>query len=225
MTRDQAVALIKARLKRPADTALNAQIVTELETVQQFVLEESGIIRPWFLLTENLTTVTEIGEPRVVIPTGFLDEYEDGALWILNPDSNEYERLTRGTFEELRLSDTLVQYRDDDGRGMPRAYSLDGNYFRLDPVPAAVYTLQILVYVKDDLPANGSDTNQWLTYAAELLTSEAGLVIAQGYLQDEAAAAFFEGRRKAALDRLQRQNEGRKHSNKDYRMQYVGSVS
>lgn len=217
MIRSEAVALIKKRLKRPNDSALDAQIVTEMQFVQEQVLEESGDIRPWFLLSENLTTPTEVGESRVQVPNNFLDEYEEGSLWILDPTDSEYKALGKGTFEDVRLEATIDE---DDDPGMPQIYSLDGKYFRIKPVPDKVYTLQILVYLRDAVLASDSSTNMWLTYAAELLISETGLVVAQGYLQDAAATTFFTSRRDAAMARLHRQNEARKHSNMDYRMTY-----
>jgi hypothetical protein len=59
----------------------------------------------------------------------------------------------------------------------------------LRPVPDDIYTLQIRYQAKDSAPADTGTTNLWLTYAADLLLAETGVVVASMHLQDDSLTA------------------------------------
>src|SRR5688500_991451 len=72
--RDAAVSLIANRLGRRTD--LDADIVSEMQLVQQAKLEGDAAVRPWFLLTETLTLTLAAGAETIALPADFLDEAE-----------------------------------------------------------------------------------------------------------------------------------------------------
>lgn|SRR3990167_2641242 len=207
MNRDTAVSLLKGRLKRASDTALDTTIISEMQFVQGTVLE-GAINLPWFLLSENQTASTTIDEERISLPVGFLREYEEGALWVQNDD---------GTWKELIKDDYDALANRFTTNGKPRYYALDGEYFRLKPTPDAVYALKIRAYVADSVLSTNIE-NQWLLYATDLLIAETGFIMASRYLRDEPAAQTFRFEADSARTRLFIFDEARKHANRSYQM-------
>lgn len=120
MTRDQAVARIKRQLafKQTLDT----EIVEELQDAQ--IDLEQRPTKPWFLLSEQSTTLTEINEDRVLVPPDFLEEHEEGALEFVPADTTRKPiRLVKEDWDLLKTNYA------DTAPGEPAAYALVGSYF------------------------------------------------------------------------------------------------
>lgn len=219
MTRDQAVAAIKRRLGFYQKK--DEEIVDEL-TISQGRLERglklpigTGIFMPWFLVTEIQNAVTVIGEDRVAVPqaipnvhSGFLQEVEDAALWVIDPDAEEDDPWT-----ELDKLDFDTMQEKHAGDGIPKAYCLMGQYFRLRPFPDKAYPLKIISFNGDVVPTAGNQTNKWLTFAPEVLWGHAGLQIA-GALRDGPAVQQFQQAYSEGILALFTTGELRKNANK-----------
>jgi hypothetical protein len=187
MTRDEGVARIKEQLG--FRTTLDSSIVNQLILAQ--VLLEANHPLPWFLVSEDSYTVTDIGDERVSIPLDFLAE-TDEAVFKYVPDvvsgDNPEVDLVKDDYDTLRIN-----YRDDSTGltkvGPPEAYALLGNYFRIFPTPDALYTLKTIYYAKDTTLDTNVE-NKWLKYAPMLILGRAGKFIA-GPLRDTAAMQIF----------------------------------
>jgi hypothetical protein len=197
MTRDEAVTRIQRRLGFRTD--LVAEIQDELKVAQES-LEREMVSPPWFLLEEVSFTVTTADESRVEVPSNFLREYEQGTLWIYDTALEDpWVELSKGFMAGLNAFYV--------GTGQPKAFSLDGKYFRLHPTPDAEYTLR-LIYYKTDTPLTTNIENQWLKYAPWLLVGLAGQEVAVG-TRDGDAVAYFKARYEQSKVDVHRQNIAR----------------
>lgn len=170
MTRDEAVAQMKQL--HGFRTDLDVQCVTALQQVQR-ELEEAAFL-PWFLRTEVASISTTADEERVPLPSDFLRETEDTALWYYKASNAADKRwilLKRGDIETLR-------YEYQDTTGEPEAYSKDQAYFRIKPTPNAVYTLKMGSYFAKDAVLTSNIENKWLTHAPFLMLGKAGQIVA-----------------------------------------------
>ncbi len=210
MTRDEAVALLNARLKRGSNTSLDSTIITEMKLVQSRF--EGAAELPWFLLTTDYVPLTTTAnDDKVAISADFLREFEDDGLWVYAAEN--WVPLIKDTLN------AIVNYYTGEGATLPRAYDLVHGYFRLRPIPDAVYSLRYIYYKKDTVLSTNVE-NQWLKYAADLVIAETGWVVATYVTRDKEAAAAFASDREIALDRVWRENEARKHAKRQYIMQY-----
>lgn len=210
MLRDTAVSIIAQRLGNRTD--LDAKIVTEMQLVQD-TLERAELL-PFFLLTEMATTQTTAGEERVAIPSDFLKEFEEGALWYYNSgESPSWKPLARKNIQDVKGA-----FTSDEETGAPQYYTLTGNYYRIAPVPDDVYILKQFYYAKDTVLSSNVENN-WLKFAAEWFICETGVRIS-AYIQNDKMVQLFARDLAKAKDAFWRYNEGRKHSNQDYRMEY-----
>jgi hypothetical protein len=214
MTRDEAIALLLLRATRSGDAALTTAMQTEMNFVQQQVLEKLPTL-PWFLVSEFLTATTIPEEERILLPadigvTGrsFLREHETCSLWLLPTGATDWV--------ELRKDDYDVLYnRYKSATGTPVGYSLDNTYFYLKPTPDVAYSLRMRVYLRDT-PLTTNVENNWLKHAADLVIAETGVVLAGQYLHDEMLLARFDAAAQAARHRLLIAHEAREHAGRDY---------
>ncbi len=213
MTRDEAVALLNARLKRGSNTSLDSTIITEMKLVQSRF--EGAAELPWFLLTSDYVTLTTTADDdKVAISADFLREFEDDGLWVYDSDDTEdWILLTKDTMN------AIVAYYAGEDTALPQAYDLVHGYFRLRPIPDDAYTLRYMYYKADTVLSTNVE-NQWLKYAADLMIAETGWVVATYVTRDKEAAAAFASDRDLAMDRVWRENEARKHAKRQYIMQY-----
>lgn len=205
MLRNDAVELIKQGLGFRTGTAIDANIIRTMKHVQWKL--EHGALLPWFLVSEILTISTVIGEPRVLVPNGFLREIDEGALW-------RFEATAAGTWTELIKKNFDFLQRKQQGTGAPAFYSLLGRYFRLFPAPAAVYPLKVVCYLQDTL-LDTNIQNKWLEHAEDLMIANTGMMLS-GDLVNRVAMARFQGEAAAAAARYVVENEAREHANRQY---------
>lgn len=164
-----------------SDQATNLILYLKLAQ-QQLELEPP---KPWFLISETLSSVTEADQPRVLIPTTMLEEYDDGALFYV-PDSGDDEDKNL----ELRKDeyDVLIRNYKDSETGPPEAYALRGNYFYIFPTPDDVYNLKVLIYAQDTI-LDSNIENKWLKYAPMLIMGKT-LQLISGAPRDKDAKAI-----------------------------------
>lgn len=115
--------------------------------------------QPWFLLSENNSTQTIIGDRRLPIPIDFLGVYEEGTLYIAPDGDGRMVPLAKKSQDELR------PYYND--KGVPKFYALTNKYFRLFPEPDAAYDMELLYYAKTAVPM--AVDNPWLVNVPDLL--------------------------------------------------------
>ena len=215
MDRDAAVARIKSRLQRSTDTALDTDIINEMQYVQQYILE-GGSFLPWFLINDytdaGFITVDSI--ETVAVPTGFLREAEEGALWIdnaANEPTAPWTELFKDDYDALRNSPLY------DGEGKPRRFALVGTNLYMRKTPDDAYLLRLLAYFSDTVLTVNVE-NQWLKYASDWIISETGILMALNYLRDNVMTQAFAAQAKRARDRVLIEHEARMHTNRIYQM-------
>ena len=131
--------------------------------------------KPWFLLSETANTNATILDERVSLPTGFLGEAEQSGVWVTDSDGAD-KQLTKGPYDRLKEEYT--------GSGLPVAYSLLGNYYRLHPKPDVAYGVKIFFFKKATavpsvLTGNESFENQWMLNAPSVLENLTGALTAK----------------------------------------------
>ncbi|NIS77756.1 MAG: hypothetical protein GTO00_09120 [Deltaproteobacteria bacterium] len=204
MLRDNAVSLIQQGLGFRSD--LSTQIITMMQYVQEDVLEERPTL-PWFLLEEFSEAETTANEERLLLPADFLGEYEEGTLWLYTPTADpgdQWQDIPKDFLDNIKTGET----------GSPEAYALTNKYFRLAPIPDAVYKIKMVYYKKGQSLATNIE-NEWLANAGDLLINLTGQYMAEDVGNDKALAKF-NARVVTAEDRFFRENEERKHTNMRY---------
>jgi hypothetical protein len=208
MTKSEAVEQVKMLLG--FRRSLDSDIVTQLSLAQRYL--ELGPTIPWFLLAEVNSTITTVGGRRIVVPEDFIREYEEGALWYA-PDGENEVALTKDD------NDYLMDYYGTTAEGEPKAYSLDGKYFKIYPLPDDEYTVKLLYY-KHDTPIStlvDDATCLWLTNAPDCIIGRAGFMLATG-LGNKIAMEAFKSLEATGRVTLYNENESRKHVNRTYQI-------
>lgn len=205
MTRDEAVAEIKQLLG--FRTTLDDTIVTQMQREQARL--ETAPIKPWFMTSANNYRYTEVGVAELSLPTDFIEEYEDGALWLVDDTGAAAPiPLVKDDYDHLR-----PQYVE---QGEPEYYALVGESFHLFPTPDEIYRLE-MIYLKRDTALTTNIENNWLKYCSDLLVGQTGMKIAQS-LRDTEAVKVFMLMRDQGLRQLHLQNEARMHANRSYQI-------
>lgn len=101
MDRDTAVSRLQRRLGFRTD--LEAAIIDELQQAQIEHEEEFLASPPWFLLEEISSASTVAGEERLPVPENFLQECEQGTLWVYDSSEDDpWIELPKGFYENLK---------------------------------------------------------------------------------------------------------------------------
>lgn len=216
MKRNEAIRIILGRCGNRINNAfLRDATVREMALVQETVLERAHF-RPWFLMSERLRANTGVGEARMPLPPRYLEEHEEGLLWIRELGSKEWKKLERKDTDTLEMD-----YGNTDPR-MPEAYDLTGKYFILYPTPDKTYELKIRCYqgqptLPEAYDAAGAEdlTNLWLTHAADWVIGETGARIAGSYIKDRETAQEFAQEADRAKQSLYVTHVAREENNRD----------
>lgn len=212
MLRDDAVALIKQGLGFRSD--LDAEIVTQMRFQQEEILEQ-GATLPWFLLSAVASLATVADTETIALPSDFLLEYEEAALWFFDTtqvDDEQWVVMSKTFIDETKTSATAT-WTDSD---VKPTYSIVNKLIYLSPIPDAVFALRIIYYAQDT-QLTSNITNLWLTHAADLLIAKTGLALAED-IENDKAALKFENRLQRADARLGAENEVRQHTQMRYVM-------
>jgi len=200
MTIDEVVTLVLNRCgNRSGDSGLTSAALLELKMLQGRLEEAPD--PPWFLISERADGEVTQSEPRLELPSDFLMELEEGALFLVKGDGTEKE-LKKDEYDRLRRT-----YLNTE-EGEPEWYTIRGKYIYLFPTPDAAYEVRLVYYKRDTAPATGV-TNEWSTYAADVLIAELGMVISGEYLKDERTRKQFETDLAIARKRLKDKNIAR----------------
>lgn len=212
MLRDAAVDMLMKRFGNNTDPTLRDDIINEMVTAQETVLE-GDVISPWFLLSEESDAVTVIADERVGLPVDFLAPWEFGFLYRYDaalPDP--YIEMTR---EDWDLIKEILNYA-----GTPTHYDISGEYIFMRPVSDAVYPLRMR-YMAKGLTLAGvygdvqNIENVWLKYASDWFLGEVGFVIAEQYLQSTPAKVkLFRDQAMRGRERIRLKNVAMEESNK-----------
>ena len=212
MLRDIAVDQLMKRLGNFTNEELRNDIINEMATAQETVLE-GDVINPWFLVSEESSAETVIGDERVGLPVDFIAPWEFGFLFRYDVALDDpYIEMTREDWdlikERLNFSDT------------PTHYDIAGEYIFMRPVADAIYPLRMR-YIAKGLTLAGiygdaqNIENLWLKYASDWLMGETGMIIAEQYLQmSQAKVKEFQTQAIRGRERIRVKNVAMEESNK-----------
>ncbi len=171
---------------------------------------------PWFLLSERSGTTGAADDERLLLPSDFIMEYEEDALWLQLPEGGE-KPLRKYDADDLR--EVMVGYSDsqlDYQRTQYNyAYALTGTYFRIFPTPTIEFSYKMLYYQKDTVldESDTSVTNLWLTHAPWVLIGSAGETYALA-IRDSQAFGYFQQKKGAAIQALRDYTDSRQVANR-----------
>lgn len=196
--------------RRSSADPLADDVLTEMDMAQRRLERDS--FKPWFLLSEMRTAVTIPNEERLAVPEDFLEEVEEGSLW-------RYDPAAIPALSELKKTDYDLLVAQYPIPGLPLKYSLTDNYFRLRPVPDAIYQIQCQFYISHALPSTlFGGPNAWTAFAPDWLISETGRVIASTYIRDQELAAIFASEAQMARARCYKETIQRTEANYNRQM-------
>lgn len=180
MLRDAAVDLMMKRLGNQNDVSLRDDIIAEMVQAQATVLE-GDVFKPWFLVSEEASNTTAIGEERVPLPADFIDFWDEIGLYRYDASLDDpYIEMVRDDWELIK---ECKNFSDK-----PTHWDVGGMYLLMRPLADAVYNLRLWYIAKGlDLSGTYGDANNiendWLKWASDWLIGETGAVIAEQYLQ------------------------------------------
>lgn len=200
---EQAYETLEKRLGQRRD--LRDDIKFEMQNVQDNILQADSFL-PWFLLKEEQSAYTQIGDDRLRVPQNFLAEYEEGALFLIRDDGS-----IKPLFRE-NLDCLIRKYQD--AQSEPVFYARTGKYFRLYPIPDKQYQIRTLCYTKADDLTEGRE-NVWLELGSDWLLAETGYIMADLYMQNSELAERFKVLAVRARQRLWREHEAQLNVNRN----------
>lgn len=210
LSSDQIINLVLARCgRREADTYLQAALLTELQMLQQDVLE-GGAFLPWFLLTEDETLDLVAEQSYVTLPSDFLREWEDCKLSIYDAAETEdpYAELTKWDFDALR---EMFPVRDF---AKPTYYALTGSRLEFFQTPDTAYTATWRYLARQPVLTAVVTSNAWTVNASDVLVAELGIIAAGRYLKNAEQGQLFAADAARAHQRLLAFDEARKQANR-----------
>lgn len=214
MTRDEAVSRAQMILAFRGDKSQD--LINALQDAQ-LQLEKKATL-PWFLLSEMAFISLTVNEERVLLPSDFLRETEQSALYLHDASSSAVN--TEDEYITLAKEDLDFLRRTLPGAGTPSAYALDDSYFRLFPTPnqAAVdqFKLRQIYYKKGALLTTNIE-NVWLEHFPWLLIGIGGAMVAAG-LRDRDAIGIFAAFEAKEYAIMVDDTEARKHAQRRYIM-------
>ena len=180
MLRDAAVDLMMKRLGNQTDTTLRDDIINEMVQAQAAMLE-GDIFHPWFLVSEEASSQTNLGDERVLLPANFLALWEYGGLY-------RYDDTLDDPYVEMGRDDWDLIKQELNYSDKPTHWDIGGKYLLMRPLADADYPLRFWYIGRGaDLSGTYGDNNNienvWLKWASDWLIGETGIVIAGQYLQ------------------------------------------
>ena len=215
MTADEAIAFIQEQLGFRTD--LSSTILLNLQRAQTML--EAEPTKPWWLVSENMTTTTTADEPRLEVPENMLHQVDQASLRYIpaSPSATFQERTLRKDDYDILLANYHSTLTGTQLTGEPKAYALQGEYFRLFPTPDDAYTIQIIVFKQDTELTTGGIENGWLKWVPFFLIGKAGGLTARS-LRDKEAISFFSNMENEGRVALYGLNEAREHADQRYQM-------
>lgn len=191
-----------ATLRLGNRTDLASILAAELPFVQEMVLEAAEW-KPWFLGRINIDMSLTAGAATLNLPNDFLVEHEDDFMWM--------ETGTAGIYAEV----PKVLYRQGAvgaEAGTPQGYAISGGIIYIFPPPDTSSSLKLHYYARDTSLAS-AETNNWLTYAGDVVMAELCLVVAEKHLRDTALADRLRVDAQGAWSRLYKTHVAQQEAN------------
>jgi len=205
--------LLMKQLGNRKDPEFRETCLKQMTVIQQNL--EGMAQLPWFLISEEATTVTTPGERRILLPQDFIREVEEQPLTLDLVDETEDDvKIHRFGYDEA------FHEFGTAASGKPFVYTIRGFYILLFPVPDDIYTLRLSGYYARQAPPtdNVSSENQWFRWASDLIMANTGMVMAALHIKDREKAQDFNVMQQTALARLEREQTAREEANRDRRM-------
>lgn len=169
---------------------------------------------PWFLLTERATVTAVADEERLALPSDFILEYEEDALWLQLPDGGE-RLLKKYDADDLRAISSHMTPAEliSNRTSFKFSYALTGDYFRIFPTPDLAYSYKMIYYQKQEVLSDPDTDNRWLRYAPWVLIGMAGENYAHA-IRDATAMSYFQQKKGAALEAVTNHTIARQIANR-----------
>lgn len=181
-------------------------MATEVQLLQEVRLEQNPWL-PWFLETEIATASTTALEERITLPSDFLGEIEEQALWLYDAAQDiVWTPLKKMTYDNM-----LARY---PGTGRPKAYAVSADYFHLMPISDVVYSVKMRYMAKDAI-LDSNIENKWLKYASDVVLAELGVTMAEKHMQHPKLAESFRSDATTAWARLYSKHIARAEENQN----------
>jgi hypothetical protein len=120
----------------------------------------------WF--TEGTASVTlSVGDPDVSSASGFPTDF-----WYVHSDGGLAVVQSNSRFDVTKVSVSEYDAMNTEGTGRPRYYRDLGNTIEVYPYPDQAYTLEFR-YIKKYTALSGSSTNDFTTFAPQLIEARA----------------------------------------------------
>lgn len=203
-TNKQVIDLMMARLGDRAAPKLRSNVVIELNNYVDG--REMNALLPWFLV-KTVEFTFELDEASKPLPEDFIRELEDDQPTVF-VEGVATHQMKKAPYDKLCF----------EGGGPSDAYALVGDEIFIAPRAGSSFQVRFRYLAETPEITDDSNpvTNQWLRYAANVVTFGALRMIAGFQIQDPAMAQRFEAEEQKALDGLWRANEARQHTNADY---------
>lgn len=181
---------MKRILSRSGDTAIDAEILDELQMSQERL--ERGVTLPPFL--RSLSTIVKSGAHSTIdlvadLPT-FLRMDDYAALSVLDPSI----AATDEQYVPVRLIDYELLLSKQLGTvdGLPTYAARVGDVIHVRGKQTVGRTYQLSCYIADTAVAAGTTENKWQKRLPDLLMGDAGMNIAQAKRDAAAVKRFTE---------------------------------
>lgn len=204
MTLGEIVSLIQMKLGNR--TQLESQVKQELQ-FRQKVLERE-VTLPWFLRSMVAVNVTAGYGPKVGLsaPAGYLRMASaEECLWCWE-EGTTYSPIQKDDFGYLMQQEAL------QGTGKPEAYALVGHKLFFFPLLDTTYSVLFDAFWEDNVISADAGTNNWMTYAPDLLVACVGKAMAGALRAPELVLQFAneerEARRRLAMENVAREQAG-----------------
>jgi len=209
----QSLDLLMGRLGGRSRPELRALCLLEMKTWQETECEGAEEL-PWFLITERAETDTEIGEPRIPLPSDFIREVEDENLILVGEDG-----VTETQIEKVSFDEAEERFGNAEP-GTPSVYHVKGDYVILAPPPDRVAIVRFpAYYAKQPEPIDSDDSeNGWFKWAPDVMMYGAGVIVATLHLKDPELMQLMTTLLTRAQNRLNKVIVAREEANRNRRM-------
>ena len=181
MNKQSAMSIVSTKIGNRSHLIENGTIANQLY-LSQIALEDKAFL-PWFLIKRQ-TPTTVASTQNVAFPTDYIRLDEDTRFKI-KVDSALYPLC-------LSDEDTLTAEWPKESEGRPTHFYQDNTDFWLYPTPDKAYDLNYRAYIRDTsvFDLNDTETNLWLTHAANLLIARTAMVLAKNLQNPKLAEAL-----------------------------------
>lgn len=182
---------VSVRLKDPQNTAVSA---SDVDTVINDAIKEYKKKRFWFneFKEDVILNVNDPILPPLPSGTPILDVFKKGGISI---------NYSQTRWAVTKISSAEYDAGNTQGQGIPYVYTYRNNQYELYWYPDAAYTA-VVRGLKDYVVLTANDTNDWLTYAEDLIMYESLSRLFGEFRQDDKMEGYYSARAKDQYNRL-----------------------